>query len=507
MEELPTAINPPNQNEVIYDIAIIGSGPGGYHAALRAASYGAKVALIEKDTRLGGTCSNWGCIPTKALWSSAKMVDDIKTKAIEFGLDIPVSFPINFERVAVRKNKVVQELTDGIGQLCRAKKVSLFRGFGSFVSGNILSNFVISVQGQDNCEIKSRRVILATGSKPAAIPAFNIDHELILDSNDVLSPDFNKLPQSIIIIGGGVIGCEFATIFAEFGVKVILLEYLDTILANEEKLVVKTLKKKLDELKIEIHEGVNVLNVIRTENGVKATTISTAEPKDQIESAQKTEYTADLCLVSIGRQKYTEGLNLDKMRVVTERGAIKINHITMETSQPGIYAIGDCTGILMLAHFASYQGDIAVMNALSSIGGFEGVHPEGADFSTVPATTFTIPPIGSVGLREKEAKEKYGDILVGRFAYASSGKAKCMGETEGFMMVIADKKTDKIVGASCIGESAAELISEISVAMRLGLTTELMAAVIHSHPTLSEIALEAIEDVHGMAIHKAARRR
>ena len=216
---------------------------------------------------------------------------------------------------------------------------------------------------------------------------------------------------------------------------------------------------------------------------------------------------AEQCLVSIGRMKVTAGLGLENFQISLQRGSIPINHESMETSFPGIYAIGDCTGILMLAHFASYQGDIAVSNALSSIGGFDGVHPQKADFATVPATTFTHPNIGSVGLRQKEAKEKYGEILVGRFLYQSSGKAKCMGEETGFMMVIADARTDKIVGASCVGEAAPELISEISVGMRLGLTTHQMASVIHSHPTLSEIVLEAVEDVHGMAIHKAGRRR
>jgi dihydrolipoamide dehydrogenase len=491
----------------LFDIAIIGSGPGGYHAALRAASYGAKVALIEKDKRLGGTCSNWGCIPTKALYASAKMVDDLREKADKMGINLEGKYSLNFEKAVARKNKVVQELTDGIAGLCKVKKVTVLRGFGSLVSGNILTNFILEIKGEENQKIAAKRVIIASGSQPAAIPAFNIDHKKILDSNDVLHTDFNQLPKTAVIIGGGVIGCEFATIFAEFGVKVTILEYLNTILANEEKLIVKTLKNKLTSLGIEIRESMNVLKVEPTEVGVKLTTISTEVPAAQIETMEKTIFEADLCLVSIGRQKYITGLGLDTMGVKIERGAIKINHITMETNQPGIYAIGDCTGILMLAHFASYQGDIAVMNAMSSIGGFEGVHPEGADFSTVPATTFTIPTIGSVGLREKEAKEKYGEILIGRFMYSSSGKAKCMGEEEGFMMVIADKKTDKIVGASCIGESAAELISEISVAMRLGLTTTQMAEVIHSHPTLSEIVLEAIEDVHGMAIHKAAKRR
>ncbi len=493
----------------LFDLAIIGSGPGGYHAALRAASYGAKVALIEKEKRLGGTCSNWGCIPTKALYSSAKLIADIRNKAEDFGIHIPCSLQLDFAKAVDRKNKVVQELTDGIVQLCKTKKVAVFKGFGSLVEGNIYTNFKVNIHQEDgiNLVIAAKRVILATGSQPASIPAFHIDHNKILDSDDILRDTFKTIPKSLIIIGGGVIGCEFANIFAEFGTKITILEFLPTILANEEKMIVREMKKHLDSLGIVIMESKNVLSVETTATGVKATIIEATIPKEQQPTAEQQIIEADMCLVSIGRLKVTGNLGLEKFPINIVKGAIAINQETMETSFPGIYAIGDCTGIIMLAHFASYQGDIAVINALTSIGGFQGVHPEKANFNTVPATTFTHPNIGSIGLREKDAKEKYGEVFVGRFAYASSGKAKCMGEIEGFMMVIADARTDLIVGASCIGEAAPELISEIAVAMRLGLTAEQMAQVIHSHPTLSEIALEAVEDIHGMSIHKAAKRR
>ena len=310
----------------------------------------------------------------------------------------------------------------------------------------------------------------------------------------------------MIIIGAGVIGCEFANIFAEFGVKVIMLEYLPDILATQERSAVNIIKKKFKKLGIEIYTGKNVLSVENTGNGVKATVCDAKIPKDQIESAEKQVFEAEMCVVSIGRSKISDNLGLEKFNITPERGAIPVNKETMETSCPGIYAIGDVTGILMLAHAASYQGDVAVSNALASIGGFD-IEPMKADFSVIPATTFTNPIIGTVGLRQKEAKEKYGDILVGRFMYSSSGKAKCMDKEEGFMMVIADAKTDKIVGATCVGASAAELISEIAVAMKNGITAKQLGHVVHSHPTLSEIALEAVEDIHGMAIHKAGRRR
>jgi len=498
-------------SEEIFDLAIIGSGPGGYHSAIRAASFGAKVALIEKDEVLGGTCSNRGCIPTKALYSSTKLIADLKEKAENFGICFPNGFTTDFSKTIERKNKIVQELTNGIKGLCKMKKVVVFHGFGSLLAGNIYTNIDVKITATDGKDIliKAKRVIIATGSAPAMIPAFNIDHKRILDSDDILDvkSGYTKNPKSMIVIGGGVIGCEFANIFTQFGTEVTLLEYLPSILANEEKLIVKVIKKEFKKLGIKMFEGKNVLSVVNTGDGVKVTICNAIVPRDEIESAEKQVLTAEQCLVSIGRNKVTEGLGLEKFQIILQRGSIPINHETMETSFPGIYAIGDCTGILMLAHFASYQGDIAVSNALSSIGGFDGVHPVKADFTTVPATTFTHPNIGSVGLRQKEAKEKYGEILVGRFSYQSSGKAKCMGEEIGFMMVIADSRSDKIVGASCVGEAAPELISEISVAMRLGLTTHQMASVIHSHPTLSEIVLEAVEDVHGMAIHKAGKRK
>ena len=493
--------------ETIFDIAIIGSGPGGYHSAIRAGSFGAKIALIEKDERLGGTCSNRGCIPTKALYSSAGLIADIKEKAESFGITVG-SMTTDFGKAVERKNQIVEELTAGIAGLCKQKGVEIFHGHGSIVEGSIESGFTLEVKGETTSQIKAKRVIIATGSTPANIPAFNIDHKRILDSDDILDykNGFNTAPKSIIVIGGGVIGCEFANIFAEFGSKVTILEYMPGILVNEEKPIVKYVKKTFQHLEIDINVSQNVVSVENTEDGIKATTCAASVPRDEVGAAEKTIFEAEICLVSIGRSKVTDGLNLDKFNIGLERGAITVNKETYETSTPGVYAIGDVNGIFMLAHVASYMGDVAVYNCLDSIGGFDGVHVEKADLSTVPATTFTHPNIGSVGLKQKEAKAKYGKILVGRFMYAASGKAKCMG-VDGMMMVIADKESDKIVGASCVGASAAQLISEIAVAMKNGFTTHQIGSVIHSHPTLSEIVLEAVEDCHGMAIHKGGKRK
>jgi dihydrolipoamide dehydrogenase len=492
-------------NSENYDIIVIGGGPGGYHAAIRAAQYDAKVALIEKD-KVGGTCLNRGCIPTKALYSSAKLIEEIEEKAKDFGIELPGAPTPNFSQAVERKNKVVEELVGGIDQLLKSKKIDVFKGVGSLVSGNKDVGFEVKVDGPNATQIKGKRVILATGSEPALIPAFNIDHKRILTSDDILAADFKTVPKTLLIIGGGVIGCEFANIFRRMGVKIIILEFLDTILATEEKLVVNELKKKFKEMNIEIYESQNVLKVENTGTGVKATTCSAKVPRDQIESAEKSTFEADLCLVSIGRNKVSNNLGLDKMSIQTNRGQIIVNPKSLETDAPGVYAIGDVTGGLMLAHVASYEGDVAVYNALTSLSGFD-VQPMEASYDVVPATIFTSPEIGSVGLREKAAKEKGHNIAVGRFGFAALGKAKCLGEERGFMMVIADQETDQILGASCIGVEAPELISEISVAMRNGLTCHDVTKTIHSHPTISEMVLETVEDVHGLAIHKAGRRR
>ncbi|MHA1918415.1 MAG: dihydrolipoyl dehydrogenase family protein, partial [Promethearchaeota archaeon] len=401
----------------IFDLAIIGSGPGGYHSALRATSYDAKVALIEKDDRFGGTCSNRGCIPTKALYSSARLIAEIREKSEKFGININGGISLDFSKAVEHKNKVVEELTAGISQLLKVKKVAVFKGFGSILSGDIYKNFNVSIKnGDQETIIKARRVIIATGSAPANIPVFNIDHKRILDSDDILDykRGFKEAPKSLIIIGGGVIGCEFANIFAEFGTKVTILEYLPRILATEEKIIVKQLKKEFKKLEIEIHESRNVLSVESDGNEITAITCDAKIPRDQLKDAETQIFKAEKCLVSIGRIKVSEGLGLEKFNIKLLRGAIPVNRETMETPFPGIYAVGDCTGLLMLAHFASHQGDIAVINALSSIGRFEDVFPQKVDFSTVPATIFTHPNIGSVGLRQKEAKEKYGELLIGR---------------------------------------------------------------------------------------------
>ena len=490
-------------SETEYDIAIIGAGPGGYHAAIRAAQYGAKVALIEKD-KLGGTCLNIGCIPTKALYASAQLIEKIKDFD-EFGLEIK-DFTLNFEKAVERKNKVVDDLVAGIAALEKAWKNDVFYGHGSILGGNTTSGFEILIKGDNTKQIKAKKVLIATGSSPALIPAFNIDHERILSSDDILHPDFKELPKTILIIGAGIIGCEFANIFAAFGCKVTMLEFLPSPIATEEPMIVKELIRKFQKLGIEFFFSQNVLSVVNTGLGVKATTYSSSVPKDKIEDVEKNIFEADLCLVSIGRVKDSKDLGLEKLGIETSRGAIKCNSRTLETSVKGIYAIGDVTGGLMLAHVAYYEADVAVANVLDSIGGFP-VKPINTDYKVVPSTIFTSPNISSVGLRRKAAKNSGFDVLMGLFSYKSLGKAKCMGkiEEEGFLITLADKETLKIIGASCIGVEAPELIAELSLAIKNDLTIHNVAETIHCHPTISEMVNEGCEAVIGKAIHKKGR--
>ncbi|MFW9782172.1 MAG: dihydrolipoyl dehydrogenase [Candidatus Heimdallarchaeota archaeon] len=487
--------------DILYDIAIIGAGPGGYHAAIRAAQYGAKVALIEKK-ELGGTCLNRGCIPTKALYTSVYSIERIKDFK-DLGIEID-RYELNFKKAIERKNKVVEELVSGIETLEKAWKNDLFYGHGKIVGGNFKEGFEVSIQGRDNEIIKAKRVILATGSSPALIPAFNIDHDRILTSDDILEPNFATVPKKLLIIGAGVIGCEFANIFAAFGSQVTLLEFLSSPLATEEPLIVKELLKKFQSLGIEVITSQNVLSVENIGTGVRVITTSASIPRDQVDSAEKSVFEADLCLVSIGRVKESKDLGLEKLGIEADRGAIKCNTNTLETSVKGIYAIGDVTGGLMLAHVAYYEADVAVANALSSLGDFP-VNETMTDYSVVPATIFTSPNIGSVGMRRKAAKDRGIDVIMGQFPYKSLGKAKCMGEEEGFILTLADKETMKIIGASCIGVEASELISELALAIKHGLTVHNVSETIHSHPTISEMVLEGTEAAIGKAIHKKGR--
>ena len=488
----------------IYDIAIIGGGPGGYHAAIRAAQYGAKIALIEK-TKVGGTCLNLGCIPTKALYSSAKLIENIEKNAKNFGVDIIGEVKPNFRNAVERKNNIVKELISGIEILIKQRKIDLFYGIGCIMDGSIDTGFLIRIEGNQTIKLNTKRIIIATGSQTINNPLFNTDHESILTSDDILNPNFKTVPKSILIIGGGVIGCEFANIFKRFGSEVTIIEYLPSILAVEEPLIVKELKRKFNVMGIKIYENQNVIKIEKIERNVKVFTHDRNISLEDNQNIRENIYEAELCLISVGRKANIEGLGLENTNVKLIQNRIIVNPNNLETDEKGIYAIGDVTGGVMLAHVASYEGDIAIFNALSDIGGFD-TFPIETDYTVVPASIFTAFEIGSVGYRSKFLEDRNIKIRTGRFGYAGLGKAKCIGEEEGFLMIIIDEETDDILGASCIGVAAPELIAEIALAMKNGLKIYDITNTIHSHPTISEMVLEAAEDVYGLSIHRVRRR-
>ena len=496
-----------SENE--YDLIIIGSGPGGYHSAIRAAQYGVKVALIEKHL-LGGTCSNYGCIPTKALYSSAHLMEEVEDLAGEMGVIIDGNVTPDFKQAVKRKNRVVEDLREGINALLKRWKVTLYYGFGKIAGGSFEGGYFVEVHPSKDFSdreverLQTKYVLIATGSEPAMIPAFNIDHKRILDSNDILRPGFDHFPKTLLIIGAGVIGCEFANIFARMGAKVTMLEYLDDMLATEDRRIRRVVETKFKAMDIEVHTSQNVLSVENSGEEIIAQTVSSKIAKEEIETAEKSTYTADLCIVSIGRTKFTQGLGLDTVGIEVENGGIKVDKETLETSAKGIYAIGDVTGGMMLAHVASYEGDLAIRRIISALG-IKDLHSEAPDYGTVPYTIFTSPNIGGVGISSADARKLKPRPLTGIFYYKALGKAQCMEKTEGLLQILVDPETDLILGASCVGEGASEIIAMITICMKNNVKSKDLAHTVHSHPTISEIALEAVEDVYGLAIHRAGR--
>ncbi len=464
-----------------FDVIVIGAGPGGYVAAIRGAQLNAKVALIEKD-KVGGTCLNRGCIPTKALYYSANALKSAK-KASEFGVNIKeISFDLS--KAIERKDSVVKKLVSGVEQLLKGNGVEVIRGEALIESAGR-----VVVKTQSNAEtIAGRAIIIATGSEPAMIPAFNIDGKNILTSTEAL--DLKALPKSLLIIGGGVMGCEFASMFSAFGSKVTVVELLPSILSNEDSIVSRVVLKRFKEAGVEVLTSVTV-DVIEPQEGAVKTRLKDGR-----------EFITEKALVTIGRSFNSAKIGLEAAGVNVEKGRIAVNE-RMETGLRGVYAVGDVTGKLLLAHVASAQGIVAVTNALDRAGSGSA----SMDYSTIPSGIFTDPEIASVGLREKDAKEKGVPVKIGRFPYAASGKAMGMGETDGFVQLIADEATDRVLGCTIVGAHATDLLGEAALAVASGAKAKDIAHIVHAHPTLPELVMEAAEDVNGMAIHKLGRKR
>jgi len=455
-------------------IIVIGAGPGGYVAAIRAAQMGADVTVVETD-EVGGTCLNRGCIPTKALLASTEALSKIK-KAADYGLEISGEVTAKLDKIMARKDKVVATQVKGIRGLFKSWGVKLLEGRGRLIPGKKVE---LTLKNGEIQELEADAIIIATGSRPAQIPVFPFDGEKIISSDEALS--LQSVPKSLLIVGAGVIGCEFAFIYKELGTDVTMVEMMPRAVFTEDTEMSEILERELKKKKIKLLKNIKTEKVEVTETGVKA-----------FLSDGKT-IEGQKMLVSIGRAVNSENLGLAEVGVkLGGRGEIPVDE-RMQTNVDDIYAIGDVTGNIMLAHVASKQGLVAVDNIMG--------HDAKMSYDVVPAAIFTHPEIGSVGLREHQCEEKGIDVKIGRFQFRALGKAHAMGEIAGMIKVIAEAATDKILGVHIIGPHASDLVHEAALAMQMGVTAKDIAETIHAHPTLAEGVMEACEDVHGMAVH------
>lgn len=455
-------------------LAILGAGPGGYVAAIKAAQLGAQVSVIE-DTEVGGTCLNRGCIPTKTLLATTELFH--KTKNIEeYGLEISGQIIPNLSKIMERKNKVVSIQVKGIRSLFKSWGINLIEG-----KGMILGPEKIEVKKKDGSTeiVGADKIIIATGSRPAQLPLFPFDGEHILSSDEALS--IKSIPKSLIIIGAGVIGCEFAFIFSELGTDITILEIMPRAISLEDPEISEILERELKKKKIKLMTGIKITEAKGQHDGIHV----------YLEGGK--ELVAEKLLVSVGRAFNSDAIGLEAVGVQKgTKGDIVVNE-NLETNIGGIYAVGDVTGRLLYAHVASTQGKIAAKNVM---GGNKKM-----DYGVVPYAIFTSPEIAAVGLKENQAIEKGIKVKTGHFQFRAIGKAHIMGEITGFVKFVSDETSDRILGVHIIGPHASDLIHEAAVAIKAGLKTKDIADTIHSHPTLSEAMMEAAEDVHGEAIH------
>ncbi|MGO1136580.1 dihydrolipoyl dehydrogenase [Bacillus subtilis] len=469
-----------------YDVVILGGGTGGYVAAIRAAQLGLKTAVVEKE-KLGGTCLHKGCIPSKALLRSAEVYRTAR-EADQFGVET-AGVSLNFEKVQQRKQAVVDKLAAGVNHLMKKGKIDVYTGYGRILGPSIFSPLpgTISVErgnGEENDMLIPKQVIIATGSRPRMLPGLEADGKSVLTSDEALQME--ELPQSIIIVGGGVIGIEWASMIHDFGVKVTVIEYADRILPTEDLEISKEMESLLKKKGIQFITGAKVLPDTMTKT---SDDISIQAEKD----GETVTYSAEKMLVSIGRQANIEGIGLENTDIVTENGMISVNE-SCQTKESHIYAIGDVIGGLQLAHVASHEGIIAVEH-------FAGLNPHPLDPTLVPKCIYSSPEAASVGLTEDEAKANGHNVKIGKFPFMAIGKALVYGESDGFVKIVADRDTDDILGVHMIGPHVTDMISEAGLAKVLDATPWEVGQTIHPHPTLSEAIGEAALAADGKAIH------
>jgi dihydrolipoamide dehydrogenase len=468
--------------ETTYDVAIIGSGPAGYTAAIRAGQYGLKTALIEKDPYLGGTCLHVGCIPTKALLFNAELWDHLKD-AGEYGIEGVASRKLNWPAVLDRKTKVVDKHAKGLQFLMRKNRVDVVKGFGKLTGAAQGGVHTIEIKdGSKTSQLRTRNVILAMGSEARMIPGLQPD-DRVLTNIEILK--IGTVPKSLIVVGSGAVGVEFASIFRSFDTEVTILEMLPRMVPLEDEEVSKELARVYRKRGINAHVNAKVEKVEKTKTGVAVT--FTVDGKQQKLEAEK-------ILIAIGRKPFTDGVGLEKTRVQTDRGFVKTNE-WMETGEPGIYAIGDIVlGTPQLAHVGAMEGIVAVAKIAKK-------EDKPIDLLKIPNVTYCHPEIGSVGLTETKAREKGYNVKVGKFPFTANSRASIVGEHDGFIKIVSDTKYGEILGVHIIGPQATELIAEAVTAMELEATVEDLMWTIHAHPTLAEAMLDASNSVYGLAIN------
>lgn len=459
-----------------YDVVVIGGGPGGYVAAIKASLEGLKVALVEME-KVGGTCLHAGCIPTKALIAGTDILRSLHA-AKDFGIHVN-GFTVDYGRMKLRKDAVVDTLWKGVKDLLGAHNVRVFHGQGSFISST-----EIKIVGSDSAVLETNNVIIATGSVPSSIPICGVDGKVIHDSTTIL--ELKTLPKKLIVLGAGYIGCEFASLFRELGVEVTMVEFLPGIVWTQGKFISKMLTDAFLKKKIELLCNVKMVECKTPSSGVEIV----------LNNGSKVQ--GDMLLVAVGRKPFTHGLNLNAAGIATdERGFIAVDE-KMRTSKAGIYAIGDVTGISMLAHTASHQGIIA-----AEVIAKKDVKMR---YDAVPAVIFTHPEIATVGLSLAAAKEKGYHAESVLFPFTALGKARAAGELEGHVEIVSERSSGRILGAFVVGHDAGNLIAEMTLAIQNELTLECLAETIHAHPTLPEAWMEASHMAQGYPIHLPPRR-
>ncbi|MDZ7815250.1 MAG: dihydrolipoyl dehydrogenase [Planctomycetota bacterium] len=454
-----------------YDILVLGSGPGGYAAAIKASIMGAKSAVVESE-ELGGTCLNWGCIPTKALAQSAHLIHCMES-AGKLGIEAS-EFKADWEKVQEHAENVVANQRKGLASLLKAHKVDVIEGHGRLVEGPAIE---VDSDG-DVRRVEAQNVIVATGSRPITIPGMDYDGEKVINSDHAIY--FDKLPGSMVVVGGGVIGCELATILASFGVKITIVEMMDRILPPVDAEIVKNFSRKLKRMKIKVHTGTKVTEADTSGEGVSCS----------LDNGETFE--ADKCLVVVGREPVIDDNNLLELDLCPDERSVDVDE-RCRTNMDKVWAIGDVTGKWMLAHSATKMAKVAVADALGEEASLEDV--------VIPNGIFTIPEIGYVGLTEEEAREEYGEVKVGKYLYRPLGRAQAGGQLDGLFKVIAKADDHRIVGVHIFGHEATDLVAEGTLAIQKGLTLEDVHRTVHTHPTFTEGLYEACGAALGEGIH------